>query len=79
MSALDDAPTATVDVERLTSWLDDQGLGQGGRLEHRYVSGGSQNEIYELHRGDLHCALRIPPPTAPASFVSSVERNGDTA
>ena len=26
----------------------------------------AQNEIYEIRRGDLHCALRIPPPTAPA-------------
>jgi aminoglycoside phosphotransferase (APT) family kinase protein len=74
VSTLDDAPTAIVDVERLTSWLDDQGLGQGAPLEHRYVSGGSQNEIYELHRGDLHCALRIPPPTAPASRDDGIVR-----
>jgi len=47
--------------------MDDNGLpGKGEPLEHRYVSGGSQNEIYELRRGDLHCAIRIPPPSAPA-------------
>jgi aminoglycoside phosphotransferase (APT) family kinase protein len=46
--------------------MDSRGLGTGAPLEHRYVSGGSQNEIYELRRGDLHWAMRIPPPTAPA-------------
>ena len=40
--------------------------GAGEPLERRFISGGSQNEIYELRRGDLHGALRIPPPTAPA-------------
>src|SRR4051794_41498606 len=44
--------------------MDTQGLGTGAPLEHRYISGGSQNHIYELRRGDLHCVLRIPPPTA---------------
>jgi aminoglycoside phosphotransferase (APT) family kinase protein len=46
--------------------MDSRGLGAGAPLEHRYISGGSQNEIYELRRGDLHCAMRIPPPSAPA-------------
>jgi aminoglycoside phosphotransferase (APT) family kinase protein len=44
--------------------MDSRGLGTGAPLEHRYISGGSQNEIYELRRGDLHYAMRIPPPTA---------------
>jgi hypothetical protein len=48
---------------KLTAWLDSQGLGVGAPLEHRYISGGSQNEIYELRRGDLHGAMRIPPTT----------------
>ena len=52
------------DEDRLTAWLDAQGLGAGAPLEHHYISGGSQNEIYELRRGDLHCAMRIPPPSA---------------
>src|SRR5437868_11269799 len=46
--------------------MDDISLpGKGEPIEHRYVSGGSQNEIYEIRRGELHAALRIPPPTAP--------------
>ena len=44
--------------------MDTQGLGVGAPIEHRYISGGSQNEIYEIRRGDLHGAIRIPPPTA---------------
>ena len=57
----DETPTIA-DVDTLTAWLDTQGLGVGAPLEHGYISGGSQNEIYELRRGDLHCAMRIPPP-----------------
>ena len=55
-----------IDFNRLAVWMDDAGLdGKGEPLEHRYVSGGSQNEIYELKRGDLHCVIRIPPMAAP--------------
>jgi aminoglycoside phosphotransferase (APT) family kinase protein len=55
-----------IDVDRLAVWLDDQGLpGRGDPIEHRFISGGSQNEIYEIRRGELHGALRIPPPSAP--------------
>jgi aminoglycoside phosphotransferase (APT) family kinase protein len=62
------------DVGRLTAWMDTQGLGVGAALEHRYLTGGSQNEIYEVCRGDLHCALRIPPPTAPADRDDGILR-----
>jgi aminoglycoside phosphotransferase (APT) family kinase protein len=64
-----------MDVEALTRWMDDEGLpGKGEPLEHRYISGGSQNEIYELRRGELHCAMRIPPPTAPADRDNGIFR-----
>lgn len=66
-------PTIT-DVDRLTAWMDSQGLGVGAPLEHRYISGGSQNEIYELRRGDLHCAMRIPPASAPADRDNGILR-----
>jgi aminoglycoside phosphotransferase (APT) family kinase protein len=56
-----------IDLQRLEAWLDDEGLpGKGEPLETSFVSGGSQNEIYEVRRGELHGALRIPPPEAPA-------------
>ncbi|MCI3274329.1 phosphotransferase family protein [Streptomyces cylindrosporus] len=64
-----------IDVERLAGWLDESGLpGKGEPIEHRYVSGGAQNEIYEVRRGELHCALRIPPPTAPAARDEGILR-----
>ena len=56
-----------MDFDRLADWMDGVGLpGKGEPLETRYISGGSQNEIYEIRRGDLHCAMRIPPASAPA-------------
>jgi hypothetical protein len=56
-----------IDLDRLAGWMDGLGLaGQGEPIEHRFVSGGTQNEIYEIRRGGLRCAMRIPPPAAPA-------------
>jgi aminoglycoside phosphotransferase (APT) family kinase protein len=55
-----------MDVARLGAWMDQVGLpGAGAPIEHRYVSGGSQNEIFEIRRGDFHAALRRPPRIAP--------------
>jgi aminoglycoside phosphotransferase (APT) family kinase protein len=64
-----------LDVDRLAAWLDEQDIhGRGAPIEHRYISGGSQNAIYEVRRGDLHAALRIPPPEAPASRDDGILR-----
>ena len=64
-----------IDIDgRLATWMDTAGLGVGAPIEHRYVSGGSQNEIYEIRRGDLHCALRIPPASAPAERDAGIVR-----
>ncbi len=64
-----------IDVERLGAWMDQVELpGRGEAIEQRYISGGSQNEIYELRRGDLHCAIRIPPSSAPASRDDGIVR-----
>jgi aminoglycoside phosphotransferase (APT) family kinase protein len=55
--------------------MDERGLpGKGESVEQRYVSGGSQNEIYEIRRGDLHGAVRIPPPAAPESRDAGILR-----
>src|SRR6476646_9417389 len=54
--------------------MDDNGLAKGEPIEHGFISGGSQNEIYEVHRGDVHGALRIPPPTAPATRDDGILR-----
>jgi aminoglycoside phosphotransferase (APT) family kinase protein len=74
VSDLDETTPTLAGVDALTAWLDDQGLGVGAPLEHRYISGGSQNEIYEVRRGDLHGAIRIPPVTAPAERDKGIVR-----
>lgn len=64
-----------IDIDRLGAWLDGQPLaGRGEPITHRLITGGSQNEIYEIRRGDLHAALRIPPPGAPASRDEGIMR-----
>jgi len=64
-----------IDFEKLSAWMDDNGLpGKGEPLEHQFLSGGSQNEIYELRRGEFHGAIRIPPPTAPAPRDEGIHR-----
>jgi aminoglycoside phosphotransferase (APT) family kinase protein len=63
-----------IDVARLGRFMDDAGLAPGAPIETRYISGGSQNEIYEIRRGDLHGALRIPPTPAPASRDDGILR-----
>jgi hypothetical protein len=41
------SPQPRLDVEALRLWLDTQDLpGRGAPIEHRHVSGGSQNEIF---------------------------------
>lgn len=74
MTATEQAVPTIPDVGRLAAWMDSAGLGVGAPIEYRYISGGSQNEIYEVHRGDLHCALRIPPPTAPSDRDDGILR-----
>jgi aminoglycoside phosphotransferase (APT) family kinase protein len=55
--------------------MDEAGLpGTGERVEQRYISGGSQNEIYEIRRGELHGALRIPPTSAPEARDQGILR-----
>lgn len=55
-----------IDVARLADWMDTAGLPDVGEpLEATYLSGGTQNVIYKLGRGDHTCVLRMPPPEAP--------------
>ncbi|HEX4818706.1 MAG TPA: phosphotransferase family protein [Acidimicrobiales bacterium] len=63
-----------IDLDRLASWMDGEGLGKGERIETNFIAGGSQNEIYEIRRGDVHGALRIPPTTAPESRDDGILR-----
>ena len=70
-----EASDPVLDRVRLAEWLDRSGLpGRGQPLELRYISGGSQNEIYEVRRAELHGAIRIPPLSAPASRDEGILR-----
>ncbi|TDC89953.1 phosphotransferase family protein [Actinomadura sp. 7K507] len=55
--------------------MDDAGLpGKGAPVEQRLLSGGTQNEIYEIVRGDERCVIRLPPPEAPADRDKGILR-----
>jgi aminoglycoside phosphotransferase (APT) family kinase protein len=65
----------SIDVDRLAAWLDASGLpGTGAPIEQRFLSGGSQNQIFEIRRDELHGALRVPPPEAPATRDDGILR-----
>ena len=41
--------TEPLDIHRLAAWMDDAGLpGKGETLNTRFLSGGTQNVIYEI-------------------------------
>lgn len=64
-----------IDTTRLADWMDGQGLpGKGEPLETRFLSGGTQNEIYRISRGEHVCVLRTPPPEAPAERDAGILR-----
>lgn len=61
--------------EKLAAWMDSAGLAPGAPLKSRYISGGSQNEIYEITRGDdFRAVLRIPPAKANADRDAGIVR-----
>jgi aminoglycoside phosphotransferase (APT) family kinase protein len=64
-----------IDTVRLEDWMDDAGLsGKGEPIQARFLSGGTQNEIYEIRRGDERCVIRLPPPGAPADRDKGILR-----
>ena len=70
------SPTIEGDrLDRLSAWLDQRGLGEAGApVETSFISGGAQNHIFEIRRGDLHGAIRIPPASAPADRDGGIVR-----
>lgn len=64
-----------IDFAPLANWMDEAELpGKGEPLETRLLSGGTQNEIYEITRGEHRCVLRIPPAHAPADRDNGILR-----
>jgi aminoglycoside phosphotransferase (APT) family kinase protein len=55
-----------IDTARLADWMDGAALpGKGEPLEASFLSGGTQNVIYKIRRGENVCVLRMPPTGAP--------------
>ncbi|MGV0837725.1 phosphotransferase family protein [Mycolicibacterium thermoresistibile] len=48
--------------------------GKGEPLQARYLSGGTQNVIYAITRGEERCVLRMPPSGAPADRDKGILR-----
>ncbi|EHI12851.1 aminoglycoside phosphotransferase [Mycolicibacterium thermoresistibile ATCC 19527] len=64
-----------IDIVRLTAWMDEAALpGKGEPLEADFLSGGTQNVIYRIRRGEHVCVLRMPPPDAPADRDKGILR-----
>ncbi len=64
-----------IDTARLTAWMDARELpGRGAPAEATFLSGGTQNEIYLITRGEYRCVLRIPPAGAPPDRDAGIER-----
>nr|WP_233429962.1 MULTISPECIES: phosphotransferase family protein [Nocardia] len=64
-----------IDTARLAEWMDARDLpGRGEPAQVRFLSGGTQNEIYLIDRGDHRCVLRIPPTGAPPERDAGIER-----
>ena len=64
-----------IDTARLTAWMDTRELpGRGAPAEATFLSGGTQNEIYLITRGEYRCVLRIPPTGAPPDRDAGIER-----
>lgn len=67
--------TPTIDVARLADWMDAAGLpGTGEPTEARYLSGGTQNVIFSITRGEHQSVIRLPPPDAPADRDKGILR-----
>ena len=54
----------SIDTAALGAWMDVQDLAPGAPIETSFIAGGSQNEIFEVRRGELRLALRKPPQNA---------------
>jgi aminoglycoside phosphotransferase (APT) family kinase protein len=61
MDSMSASPTEHVDLERLASWMDDQGLSGAPICEAELLSGGTQNILLRFERGGRRFVLRRPP------------------
>lgn len=65
---------SAVDLDRLRSWLDAQGLGHGEIESAQPLTGGTQNILIHLRRTGLDAVLRRPPAHARAYAGGTIVR-----
>ena len=58
-------PREVVDLARVASWMDAQGLGRGDFEHVEALAGGTQNVLMLLRRSGRDYVLRRPPRSAP--------------
>lgn len=63
-----------VDLARLADWMDGHGLGQGAISDVVPLSGGTQNILLRLRRGDAEFVLRRPPLQARPEIHAAIVR-----
>ncbi|MCW2527449.1 MAG: putative phosphotransferase [Pseudonocardiales bacterium] len=63
-----------LDVGALGRWMDESGLPGSGSPTLSRLTGGSQNELFIVERGDLRTVLRTPPPSADAKRQDGLRR-----
>ncbi|MEA3056113.1 MAG: hypothetical protein QOD30_1545 [Actinomycetota bacterium] len=63
-----------VDLERLASWMDSQGLGSGPIGDNELIAGGTQNILLRFERSGRTYVLRHPPPHKRANSDETMRR-----
>jgi aminoglycoside phosphotransferase (APT) family kinase protein len=63
-----------VDLERLASWMDTQGLGSGPIGDNELIAGGTQNILLRFDRSGRTYVLRHPPPHKRANSDETMRR-----
>lgn len=53
---------ASVDLDRVRTWMDERGLGEGPIEDVQQLGGGTQNILLQFRRGERTYVLRRPPP-----------------
>ncbi len=75
MEDLETTRDQSLDVQRLARWMDAENLpGAGDQPTVTRITGGSQNQLYELRRGDVRLVLRAAPEQAPPERAERMMR-----
>ena len=63
-----------VDLDRVRTWMDEQGLGRGPLLDVELIGGGTQNVLLRFGRDDRQYVLRRPPEHKRANSDETMRR-----